>query len=281
MKRSFLLAIIIGGFVFQFTAMAYADSQKDQQFKAIDQAAAEKKAEIEKWYRYQYKHIMQWSEERVWTLKIPDKVVGTQFTRIFAPVPYVREFSTVRSLEKEKHFPEVIDKGFNTSIKNTTTIVPLEGDDHFVGRERPPIQLDDDWPTYVTEVPFWAKEFVKLEKFKQLQYFLEEYYDSIARLKKVTRGKLLAVDKWAKEQKQLLLNPAPAPAKEQKGLVIAICYDPGNSQVFIEGTEKELVSEGDTVGGVKVVKVYEDKVLFKKGSSRWIQVVGGNPSNKW
>ncbi|HUV63077.1 MAG TPA: hypothetical protein VMW24_04210 [Sedimentisphaerales bacterium] len=42
-----------------------------------------------------------------------------------------------------------------------------------------------------------------------------------------------------------------------------------------------VVSEGDTIGGVKVVKIYKDKVEFEKDGKRWTQRLNEPPSPEW
>lgn len=43
----------------------------------------------------------------------------------------------------------------------------------------------------------------------------------------------------------------------------------------------DIVHEGDTIRGVKVVKIYRDKVEFEKDDKRWTQEVREKPNRAW
>ena len=43
----------------------------------------------------------------------------------------------------------------------------------------------------------------------------------------------------------------------------------------------DIVHEGDTIRGVKVVKIYRDKVEFEKDGERWTQEVREKPNRAW
>jgi len=43
----------------------------------------------------------------------------------------------------------------------------------------------------------------------------------------------------------------------------------------------DIVHEGDTIRGVKVVKIYRDKVEFEKDGERWTQGVQEKPNRAW
>lgn len=60
-----------------------------------------------------------------------------------------------------------------------------------------------------------------------------------------------------------------------RGVVTGITYAEGNPSAVIDGN---IVYEGETINGVKVVKIYRDKVEFEKNSKRWIQQVRENPN---
>jgi type II secretory pathway component PulC len=66
-------------------------------------------------------------------------------------------------------------------------------------------------------------------------------------------------------------NPTPP------GLIIAIAYSDSPSVLI----GKELLSEGDTIRGVKVVKINRDTVEFEKDGHRWTQQAGETPNSYW
>ena len=42
-----------------------------------------------------------------------------------------------------------------------------------------------------------------------------------------------------------------------------------------------FVREGDTIDGVTVFKIYDDRVEFEKDGKRWTQKVGEQPNLAW
>jgi hypothetical protein len=65
----------------------------------------------------------------------------------------------------------------------------------------------------------------------------------------------------------------PAPP----GLILAIAYS--DKPAVLIG--KELLSEGDTIQGVKVIKIDRDIVEFEKNGRRWTQQAGETPPAYW
>ncbi|MCP4263736.1 MAG: GspB domain-containing protein [Planctomycetes bacterium] len=72
---------------------------------------------------------------------------------------------------------------------------------------------------------------------------------------------------------------APTPkTKVTHGLVAGIVYSPDKSSAVVNN---KIVHEGDTIQGVAVVKIYEDKVIFEKSGNRWEQAVQQTPDAYW
>jgi len=62
------------------------------------------------------------------------------------------------------------------------------------------------------------------------------------------------------------------------GLITGIVWAEEKPSVVIDG---EIVYEGDTIHGVKVVKTHRDKVEFEKDKTRWTQQMGEQPTRPW
>ncbi len=70
------------------------------------------------------------------------------------------------------------------------------------------------------------------------------------------------------------------PVQIETGVISAIYY--GNRPVvMIEGVDESIVYEGQKVNDIKVVKVYPDKVKFRKGLKSWVQKVGKPANVAW
>lgn len=78
-------------------------------------------------------------------------------------------------------------------------------------------------------------------------------------------------------EKRLKENALRAKPKPTRGLVTGLVYSDKPSAI-IDG---EIVHEGDTIHGVKVLKIYRDKVEFVKNSNRWKQKVQQTPEAYW
>ncbi len=70
----------------------------------------------------------------------------------------------------------------------------------------------------------------------------------------------------------------PAPPKARSGLITAILYTISGSSVVIDD---KILYEGDTIHGVKVVKIHEDSVELAKNTNRWTQQIHQVPPPAW
>ena len=77
----------------------------------------------------------------------------------------------------------------------------------------------------------------------------------------VTKGKTIAARK---------LSPY--------GVITGIIYAEEKSSATING---KVVHEAETIDGVKVVKIYRDKVEFEENKNRWTQRVRQQPNHAW
>jgi hypothetical protein len=62
------------------------------------------------------------------------------------------------------------------------------------------------------------------------------------------------------------------------GVITGIIYAEEKSSATING---KIVHEGDTIDGVKVVKIYKDKVEFEENKNSWTQRVRQQPNHAW
>ncbi len=71
---------------------------------------------------------------------------------------------------------------------------------------------------------------------------------------------------------------APRPKVPPKGLVTGIVRSEDTSTAVV-GTQ--VVREGETIHGVTIVKIYDDRVEFEKGGQRWTQTLNQPPGPQW
>lgn len=62
------------------------------------------------------------------------------------------------------------------------------------------------------------------------------------------------------------------------GLVTGIVHSPEKSSAVVD---QKIVHEGDKIRDVVVVKIYKDKVVFKKNDNKWEQAVRQTPEAYW
>jgi hypothetical protein len=62
------------------------------------------------------------------------------------------------------------------------------------------------------------------------------------------------------------------------GVITGIIYAEEKSSATING---KVVHEAETIDGVKVVKIYRDKVEFEENKNRWTQRVRQQPNHAW
>jgi hypothetical protein len=70
----------------------------------------------------------------------------------------------------------------------------------------------------------------------------------------------------------------PKPRVPRKGLVTGIVRS-GDSSTAVIGTQ--IVREGETIDGVTIVRIYDDRVEFEKGGQRWTQRLNQPPGPQW
>ena len=78
---------------------------------------------------------------------------------------------------------------------------------------------------------------------------------------------------------KLIYKTSSSNAQNGERIVTAIFYDEDNPSVVI-GSERGI-SKGDTIHGVKVVKIHKDKVEFEKNGQSWAQKVSEQPAAHW
>lgn len=77
----------------------------------------------------------------------------------------------------------------------------------------------------------------------------------------------------------LAANPVTVSTESPKaGTITGILYSEDKSFAII-GTD--VVSEGQTIDGIKIVKIHPDKVEFEKDGKKWTQELGESPGPQW
>jgi hypothetical protein len=104
------------------------------------------------------------------------------------------------------------------------------------------------------------------------QQYIENHYTTA----------ITQLENWEKEQIKNIsqVKQKTETDKPQVGVVSGIAYG-AKPAIMIEGVDKPIVYQGQTVNNIKVVKIYPDRVKFRKGLKSWVQKVGTPADITW
>lgn len=96
---------------------------------------------------------------------------------------------------------------------------------------------------------------------------------------KLLRQKQYALtDGLAKLEKQLREDAVKPKPEATHGVVTGILYSAERAAAVVD---RKIVHQGDTINGVKVVKIFRDKVEFERKGKKWTQTVQQKPASYW
>ncbi len=96
--------------------------------------------------------------------------------------------------------------------------------------------------------------------------------------RKIEVEESLKFKKWKWQRPPLKEKIVTTKPKTTHGVVGGILYSKDNPLAVIDS---KILKEGDTIHGVKIVKIYEDKVELEKNSHRWTQKAGETANELW
>ena len=74
------------------------------------------------------------------------------------------------------------------------------------------------------------------------------------------------------------LPEVPEQPEAERGTIGAIVYNEENPTALINN---KVVHEGDSIQGVKVVKIHRNEIEFDKNGKRWTQRLHAKPDPAW
>ncbi len=113
---------------------------------------------------------------------------------------------------------------------------------------------------------------------------MQDLQKKFAGLQEQREISLRQVDYWEQlmrehvAQTMVQIQAPPEPEEPVIGVVDAIMHDSDGPSVFISG---DVVYQDQLTSGVKVTKIYEDKVEFTKGRKTWVQKLGEPAAKYW
>lgn len=128
----------------------------------------------------------------------------------------------------------------------------------------------EDFLTITNEQKDAAEKQIDHKK-KELLDKLDISIDDIEKQKEYTLSKIASREKRLKDRS--LAKP-----KLTHGVVTGIVYSSDKPMIILD---RNFMGEGEIMFGVKIVKIYPDKVEFKKNNKQWTQNVGEKVNLNW
>ncbi|UCF43337.1 MAG: hypothetical protein JSV99_12355 [Planctomycetota bacterium] len=113
---------------------------------------------------------------------------------------------------------------------------------------------------------------------------MQDLQNDFARLQQQRELSLRQVDYWEQlmrehvAQTMVQIQAPPEPEEPVIGVVDAIMHDSDGPSVFING---DVFYQDQLTRGVKVLRIYQDRVEFTKGRRTWVQKLGEPAAKYW
>lgn len=246
-------------------------SNQQQRLTDVEQWAATERQRIEQWYQDRLVELWLLAEERAKRLEKDEQALWTRFIKFSNELPYA-----------EAYF---FDRGSTLGYKQKRRFSMALADSYFL-TETASFLLDGE----AYQLLAWIaeskhqKHLIRKEVRKVLEV-MEELQSRRVRLEELRQVYLADAEQTERDVEEdtaAKVSDIKAESKRpQVGLVTAICLDAKTQAIMIEGIEKDLIYEGQTVNNVKVVKLYSLGVEFEKNGRRWVQRIGQKPNLAW
>lgn len=234
----------------------------EERLEAIEKEFAEKRRKIEERYLGAFSELELWSKHVLTQLESEEKTAGAEFN------------------QKVKHTISQIS-GYKAAYGYTRSHGYVTPDGYIASNG----YIESGGHSSATEENFVvgnpSGEFAarirsiadaKTKTLKDLEWYFE-------RLQNKRAWELAELEKAKDLQKANVLSAIRSlTAKPTHGLVTGMLYNDENASVIID---TQILKAGDTIHGVKVIKILRNKVEFEKNGQRWMQKVGETPAPEW
>lgn len=249
------LILILGCLLLSVPCQA-AERQPEQnlrQFEEIDKYISRQRRSIENYYRSQLFELNQRAQSEIRLLEVADKPVYASLTG---------------QAEVAKVVLHINDYGYRAPwylVAKTERMLQLK-DEH---------ESYDDFEDSFKRSPkrFAVAQSRIAERKNRILASLEWETVKLERLKQYALTVRLA--QLEKRMEENVLKPKH---KATYGMVTGVLYSADKPSAIVD---RKIVHEGDTIHGVTVVNIYENKVKFKKSGRSWEQKVQQTPAAYW
>lgn len=267
----------------QLTIEERLENQK-QRLELIKEVAAKKRRKIEDSYAYRHQLLQLRTEEYVSTLKLPNRVLWTEFIKAYNDISYTD--SCVEAGYRFKPDTYLLEPAptYLLNLKAKQALGRML--DFYANAIQPDFLVDDRNLPACRKLTALTDTFepCQIRQIHRLFLAMKEFESESIRLKKQKALRLAEVARWenqlTEEVLKTLRQMKTAPKPVDYGMVTVICYDDAGACCMIEGIER-IVRQGGAIDNIRVSEILPDRVKFQKNRKSWVQLIGQAPSNLW
>ncbi|OHB59106.1 MAG: hypothetical protein A2Y12_12810 [Planctomycetes bacterium GWF2_42_9] len=238
-------------------------NRKSKEIEEIDNYISRLRLEIESEYKYRIVQANQWTQAEINLLEVPDKAVFANLTE---------QADLSQTILNINNLDYILPEPFYPGIERTR----LFRDGPFIstgyGETTAKFHRRPESPK-LAAMRFAEVQTRITERKSRLMTMQDYEIVNIERQKEYALNIILP--NLEKRLKENLAKPQP---NETNGLITAIIYSPDKSSAVIDS---EIVHNGDTIHGVKVKQIHNNKIEFERDAVTWEQQVQQTPSNYW
>ncbi len=247
------ILIVILGCLFLLVPCQAAENrseQNQQQFEEVEKYISRLRSDIENYYAGQLVELEQRAQSEIRMLEVVDKAVYA---------------SIADQSEAAKWVLHIDNYGYRSPW-------------YLADKTERMLKLRDDFESYNGGIENSSKQFAVAQS-----RIAERKSDILAKLEwetvKLEQRKQYALtiglSQLEKRMKEDVIRPKP---EVTYGMVTGILYSADKPSVAVD---RKIVHEGDKIRGVTVVKIFKDKVAFRKNGRYWVQRVRQQPETYW
>ena len=249
-------------------------SIQQQRLKNIEEQASTQRRQIEDWYVSSLKDLRQTAERMAKRWRPEIRALWTEFMKMHKQTPlfdaYYKQWTVVFATDPQ-----------------SSDLRTAQVESYFLSAFAD-LLLDKRFCDLLTDIadggPYNPYSFQIRIQARRLLRCVNDLGLEKAVLQDQRAAKLAAVDQWEQDCKanvlQVMSEIKAAAARVSVGVVGAIVSSGQSQLCMVDGFDK-IIREGDSVGDVKIVKIYPDAVEFAKAGQTWTQEVGKPANAAW
>lgn len=247
MEKEGIVWVFIVTAILTGAAKAATDEQKAEQFEQIEQYIARRQQQIEDHYAGRLVELQMKTEAEIRLLEVADRGVFSTLAEQTKIAKAVLQIDGIENMpfgffEPDESLDDILNSHFHETFKKAPRFFAIA--QSRIAEAKSDILADFEW--------------LALDIKKQKRYALA-----------------VRLPELEKKLKDNILAPKPTPTH---GVITAIVYSREKPSAIIDG---QIIHETDIIEGVRVVKIYPDKIKFEKKGKSWKQQVQETQKKYW